>query len=445
MIKNILFGLFICLTWITEGLGQNIIFDSLAVYKHNGKRQLIKNKGTLISNDEYDFIVFYCTDSLISVKRGEVAGYINRHGKIVIPLKYKFANRFYNGLALVNDANMSGGYINPNGEVEIPIENPYSFEDFKGFYIDDRIVKSKELYYGYINGHNDLVIPFEYDDAKIFQDQRAIVGKKDQWSTILYGTIDKYNQVQIRPEYNYLEYQYDDIYYAGKFFNFGKPDYHYAMGCLNSKNEIIVPFKYDSIQLRQKYLYVKGNECYKLKLENFIACNIREEGWRIVDSRNGKETACCYTDVGEVKGGYLEVKKDKWGLVDSLGNVKIPLIYDFVEIYDDEVVAVKKNNKWAYFKTDGIQTTDFVYDYITEFRLGYALVKQSDKYHLIDKTGKVKLANFPVNKEEGTYIHHPVQGSNTLLFWKKGKYGLMNMNGKIIFPARSEEAILFVY
>jgi hypothetical protein len=306
------------------------------------------------------------------------------------------------------------------------------------------LVIDENFKYGYINLQELTIIPFLYDDAKIFQDGNAIVGQKDQWSTILYGTIDKNNNVQIPLEYNYLEYQYNDVYYAGKFFNFGQPDYHYAMGCVNSRNEIVVPFKYDSIRLRQKHLYIKGNECYELKLENYIACNIREEGWRIVDSRNGKETACCYSDVGEVKGGYVEVKKDKWGLVDNLGNVKIPLAYDFVEIYGDDIVAVKKNNKWAYFKTDGTQTTDFVYDYVTEFRLGYALIKQNGKYHLIDKTGKVKLANFPVNDKEGAYIHHPVQGINTLLFWKKGKYGLVNMSGKIIFPAKSEEAILFV-
>jgi hypothetical protein len=246
-------------------------------------------------------------------------------------------------------------------------------------------------------------------------------------------------------EYNYLEYQYDGLYYAGKFFNYGEADYHYAMGCVNSKNEIVVPFKYDSIRLRHKFLYIKGNECHELKLEPYIACNIREEGWRIVDVRSGKETACCYEQVGEVKGGYLEVKRGQWGLVDSLETVKIPFEYDYVQLYDDEVVGVRKGNKWAYYKTDGSRVTDFTYDYISEYRLGLALVKEKGKFHLIDKTGKIRHRNFPVTRKEGAYIHHPVQGSNTLLYCKKEKYGLMNMKGRVLFPAKSEEAILFTY
>ncbi|MBO9698567.1 MAG: WG repeat-containing protein [Sporocytophaga sp.] len=437
--------LFSFIVLVLQAIGQELNYDTLTSYKINKKSGIIDNHGKIVLKPTYDLLSVTCRDRLITVSNNERHGVVDRKGNVVVPVIYKFVFSFHNGLSLVQDTLGNEGYIDEQGKVKIPlIYDPFTFSSFSSIYSSGLIQKYSDMKFGYIDGLDNSVIPCEYEEAELFLDDKAIVGQKDNWSITLYGTIDKSNKVLIPLEYNYLEYQYDDLYYAGKFFNFGKPDYHYAMGCLNSKNEIIVPFKYDSIQLRQKYLYVKGNECHQLRLENFIACNIREEGWRIVHSRNGKETACCYTDVGEVKGGYLEVKKDKWGLVDSLGNVKIPLIYDFVEIYGDEVVAVKKNNKWAYFKTDGTQTTDFVYDYTTEFRLGYALVKQNGKYHLIDKTGKVKLSNFSVNKKEGAYIHHPVQGRNTLLFCKKGKYGLMNMNGKIIFPAKSEDAILFV-
>ncbi|GAL87061.1 KWG protein [Sporocytophaga myxococcoides] len=436
--------LFLIFTFSIKGFCQVVQYDSIAYYTINKEKFLISNRGNQISINSYNFIIFNFGSKLISVTKDGKSGYIDRMGKVVIPLVFEYAWRFYNGLALVSDFNGNDGFINEEGNVLIPINSSSSFDSFTGIYSDGLILKSDNFIYGYVDSINNTKIPFEYDEAEIFIDGSSIVGKKDQWTIVLYGTIDKNNNVQIPLEYNYLEYQYNDLYYAGKFFNFGQPDYHYAMGCVNSRSEIVVPFKYDSIQLRQKHLYIKENECYELKLENYIVCDIREEGWRIVDTKNGKETACCYVDVGEVSGGYLEVKKDKWGLVDSLGNVKIPLTYDFVEIYGDDIVAVKKNSKWAYFKTDGTQITDFVYDYVTEFRLGYALIKQNGKYHLIDKKGKVKLANFPVNDKEGAYIHHPVQGTNTLLFWKKGKYGLMNMNGKIIFPAKSEEAILFV-
>ncbi|WP_162144136.1 WG repeat-containing protein [Sporocytophaga myxococcoides] len=426
-------------------MGQKSNIDTLTRFRVNKKAGVIDNKGNVIVKPIYDLLVLSCRDSLIAVTKNERDGFIDRNGKVVIPLIYKFAFSFHNGLSLVQDTIGNSGFIDERGKVRIPlIYGAFTFDSFKSIYSSGLIRKATDMMFGYVDSYDKTVIPYEYEEAEVFLDNNAIVGKKDQWSIVLYGTINKNNQVQIPLEYNYLEYQYNGLYFAGKFFNFGKPDYHYAMGCVNSRNEIVVPFKYDSIQLRQKHLYIKGNECHELELENYIACNIREEGWRIVDIRNGKETACCYKDVGEVKGGYLEVMNDKWGLVDSLGNMKISLIYDFVQIYDDAVVAVRKNNKWAYFKTDGTKTADFVYDYVTEFRLGYALVKQNGKFHLIDRTGKLKLANYPMDVKEGAYIHHPVQGNNTLLFCKKGKYGLMNMEGKIIFPAKSEEAILFV-
>jgi hypothetical protein len=426
-------------------ISQNLYYDNIASFKVGKKSGIINNEGIIVLPPSYDRISVSCRDSLLSVSIGGKFGYLDRRGSIKIPLIYKLTFSFHNGLAIVNNEQGNTGYIDEMGNIKIPIiYDAFTFSSFTSIYSSGLIRKANDMMFGYVNNIDETVIPYVYEEAELFLDNKAIVGQKDNWSITLYGAIDKNNKIHIPLEYNYLEYQYNDLYYAGKFFNYGQPDYHYAMGCVNSRNEVVVPFKYDSIQLRQKHLYIKGNECYELKLESYIACNIREEGWRIVDTRNGKETACCYNDVGEVKGGYLEVKNDKWGLVDSLGNVKIPLTYDFVGIYGDDIVAVKKNNKWAYFKTDGTQTTDFDYDYVTEFRLGYALIKQNGKYHLIDKTGKVKLANFPVNDKEGAYIHHPVQGTNTLLFWKKGKYGLMNMNGKVIFPAKSEEAILFV-
>jgi hypothetical protein len=154
-------------------------------------------------------------------------------------------------------------------------------------------------------------------------------------------------------------------------------------------------------------------------------------------------------------------KEEKVGLIDSIGNVLVPFIYDDIS-FTKGVVGFKKEDKWALFdyysgkrksrfkfqdvitrssKLVGVKTKDkwgFAnkkgkvkikpkYDEITGFSsLGRAGIKQNNVWGFIDFTGKIvveleysKIQNF---QAEGAWV------------MKDKKWGLINLEGEIVIP-----------
>ena len=99
------------------------------------------------------------TGGLAAVKKGNVWGYIDKIGKIVIPLKYDRVWRFSEGLAKVR-LNGKYGFINPKGEEIIPlkydnVELPWRRNSLP--------VKIGEKW-GLINDKGILITPIKYDE-----------------------------------------------------------------------------------------------------------------------------------------------------------------------------------------------------------------------------------------------------------------------------------------
>ena len=154
-------------------------------------------------------------------------------------------------------------------------------------------------------------------------------------------------------------------------------------------------------------------------------------------------------------------KDNKVGLIDSIGNVLVPFIYDDIK-FTKRVVSFKKEDKWALFdyysgkrksrfkfqnviarssKLVAVKTKDkwgFTnkkgkvkikpkYDKVTGFSsLARAGVKQDNVWGFIDFTGKIvveleysKIKNF---QSEGAWV------------MKDQKWGLINLKGEIVIP-----------
>ena len=46
---------------------------------------------------------------------------------------------------------------------------------------------------------------------------------------------------------------------------------------------------------------------------------------------------------------------DKWGYIDTKGNIVIPAVYDDAYSFSQGLAAVKVNGKWGYIDTKGTQ------------------------------------------------------------------------------------------
>ncbi len=80
---------------------------------------VVDKNGNLVSKDKFDD-VGELSNGLINVKKGNW-GFIDSLGDVLIPTKFKFADKFSNGLAIVSDGKLYS-YINTSGELIAPYE-----------------------------------------------------------------------------------------------------------------------------------------------------------------------------------------------------------------------------------------------------------------------------------------------------------------------------------
>ncbi|MDR0906881.1 MAG: WG repeat-containing protein [Oscillospiraceae bacterium] len=134
--------------------------------------------------------------------------------------EYEYIGEFREGLALVRNSYEEGkvGFINEAGEAVIPL-NFYGmhrtggeidkFVNFPRFNEGLVGLMNESGQFGFIDKTGATVIPFEYDDAKQFENGLALVKKDGKWASINdknevikpfedYGNIDPYFNLPIK-------------------------------------------------------------------------------------------------------------------------------------------------------------------------------------------------------------------------------------------------------
>lgn len=142
----------------------SILLDAQQVFLDtNGKYGLTDDDGKIILNGQYDQInIPYMSAPPFSVKLESKWGYINKIGKLIIPLKYEEANEFAKARAAVK---LKGkwGFIDKSDNVIAA----FRYEEVKEFSDAFAAVKLKGKW-GYIDKTGYVIIPFKYNFASRF-------------------------------------------------------------------------------------------------------------------------------------------------------------------------------------------------------------------------------------------------------------------------------------
>lgn len=183
-----------------------------------------------------------------------------------------------------------------------------------------------------------------------------------------------------------------------------KDDKNY--GVIDLKGNVILETKYDNIE------YLPNSEDFLVTSNNRVG---------IISKNKETKVSILYSDLKLIDNEsnlYLAEKDKKYGIIDSNGNVKIYIEYDQIGIdnakFDkngiknkyilaNNLIPVKKDNKWALFDKTGKQISDFVYDgfgcvatnkdainllVIPDYNV--LVANQNGKYLLIDAYGEEK-------------------------------------------------------
>ncbi len=288
-------------------------------------------------------------EGLATIGYNKKCGYINKSGKIVIPLKYDYArdfhedvagvsldgktmfidkqgktvfyispdvdfyNNFSEGLAKVSklfkDTPDLYGFINKKGEMAIPFKNYERIYDFHNglarFQQDGK--------WGFIDKNGNYAIPNIYSEAKDFSEGLAFVKKNDLW-----GAIDNTGKVVI-------PFQYENIL-GGSFHNglamvTGK-GFHYIIDKNNNKT----------------FTMGLANLCSFLGEGLFGAYNWLTKEYRILEIASGKEvlklnnSSCdSFHDGLALLNDYREEDGNRetyHGFIDKKGKVIVPVLFN---------------------------------------------------------------------------------------------------------------------
>ena len=208
--------------------------DSIIIAKGDSLCGLLKLNGDTIMDFQYQRIDDF-SSGLALIQKGDKYGYINKKGKISIPIAYTYSSpasiwgKFDKGFAKFQ-RNGKFGVINTKGQ-EV---SPSIFENLKDYNFENLFPVKKQELWGFANSDLQLKIKYIYRAAEIFRSGSAIV-KND----IAFGLINESAKWLIQPKYESIRRISDSMFVVKKG----------GWGLLNEKEEIILPLKYEDIQI----------------------------------------------------------------------------------------------------------------------------------------------------------------------------------------------------
>lgn len=320
--------------WLDEMHKDDVIysfFDGMAKFeiKKNNKEYIgfIDLSGKIAVPAIYDFAYDY-SDGLALVTKGEKEWFIDKKGKVVIPLdQYENVSPFYEGLSSI-EKNGKKGFIDTKGKVVIPIKYDSSFGFSEGLAyvgVEDAYGNRK---FGFIDKTGKVVVPIKYNNVKDFKDGISLVNLNGK-----NFFINRKGEKTLTNLKNFSQVYSEGLFIVGS-------GIYEPMGVMDTTGKIIVPFNYLVIQ---EFYDGMANVTNDLKKNGFI----NKEGKLVIPMEY--ESHMFFSEglgavMKEVNG------KPKWGAFDREGEIVIPFEFDFIQMFRDGVAPVYINGRWGLLK-----------------------------------------------------------------------------------------------
>jgi hypothetical protein len=261
-------------------------------------------------------------------------------------------------------ARQESGFIDRTGKIVIPLQSLWFPEgEFSGG-LAKVAVKWK---YGFIDTTGKMVIPPRFEAAGDFSEGLAMVAVRDNC-----GFIDRTGKIVIEPRYE-----------NAKSFSGGLAWVRIGtwQGLIDRKGELIIQKPYNSIE----GLYIDG------KFSEGLALARIDQKWGFIDQKGKFVIAPEFDEATPFLEGLARVRKGtKYGFVDRTGRIVIPLRFDKAHGFSESLCAVYIGKKWGYINKTGKLVIPAKFDEVFSlFHEGVSFVTLDGKGGLIDKTGKI--------------------------------------------------------
>lgn len=327
--------------------------------------------------------------ALKNTKEGNLYGYIDETGKMIIEPKFTTAYDFNNWGFAVIEENNKWGLINTKGEYKImPIY------DYISDFIEKTASFNKEEIMGAIDEKGDIITKRNYNFVGNFNEGRAIVGLPTKNGDSKYGYIDADGNERVKIELILA----NDFNEGVAIVKFNEDEY----SLIDKEGNIINNYKYSFVSQYGDGLMVFQN---KEGLYGFIDKDGNEVIKPIYKTANGfVDGLAVVSEEGEFNGPF--------GAINKQGKYVYKPIFSDIRQLGEERVALGmgigkddniKRNIYAIGDTKGNKLTDFLYLDVGNYKDGLAYASDEENTFFINSLGE-KDIRLPIVSGSGQLI-----------------------------------------
>lgn len=216
-----------------------------------------------------------------------------------------------------------------------------------------------------------------------------------------WGYVDTAGKVVVTPEYNFAENMINEV---------GVVEKDGRSGVIQNNGKVLLSCRYDQVG----FLENTNEKIFK------VYKNVSKYG--LIDTLAEMTVNLVYDEIGALSTNRLAVSRNgRWGFTDLKGNEIIPCQYRKVKHFQEGYAAAQLGNKWGFIDKSGNIIVEFKYRRVGNFKSGLAWVATGAGVGYInDQDEKVIPAKY--NK---AYDFE----DNVARVVIDGKYGLINIDG----------------
>ena len=331
-------------------------------------------------------------DNVYKCQRNGKLGLVNSQDITLLQCEYSIIKHSGEYVYLVK--NRKSGYAELKGTDEVKSLIPCIYDKLESYSKDAPMRATYNGKEGMIDGNNKIIIPFEYSNIGKFYN----VGAYNMAWVEQDGKYGIYNidGTVIQPwdiEKAYVMNENSGTTYL-TFDDFPDPSTPYIhivvngmTGVLSGKTyKTVIPCKYGYISpvINERAFYKANNKWGIMDIQNN---SIQEAIYdKIVINNNMLSEA--FTPDGTFQDNMYVFIGDKQGMIDKNGKAFIPVKYDSLGVFSENMIVAKCGNLYGYINSNGEECIPLTYSHADDFSEGLAAVKnEKGKYLFIDASG----------------------------------------------------------
>ena len=331
-------------------------------------------------------------DNVYKCQRNGKLGLVNAQDIILLQCEYSSIKHSDEYVYLVK--NGKNGYAELKGTDEVKSLIPCIYDKLESYSKDAPMRATYNGKEGMIDGNNKIIIPFEYSNIGKFYN----VGAYNMAWVEQDGKYGIYNidGTVIQPwdiEKAYVMNENSGTTYLtfDDFPDSSTPYIHIVVngmtGVLSGKTyKTVIPCKYGYISpiINKRAFYKANNKWGIMDIQNNSIQDAIYDKIKI----NNNWLSDAFTTEGIFQDNMYVFIGDKQGMIDKNGKAFIPVKYDSLGVFSENMIVAKCGNLYGYINSNGEECIPLTYSHADNFSEGLTAVKnEKGKYLFIDASG----------------------------------------------------------